>query len=348
MSKKGKKFGSRRTQSSLGRSQKIVCIGGGTGVSVVLSGLKKYPINLSAIVSMADNGGSNRVVRDEFGLLPTSDLRQCFVALAEDSNGLEQSLRKLFTYRFNKGKGFKGMTFGNLFMVALTDIFGSQTEAIKKTSQILKIRGKVLPVTLTDSNLVAIYENGTKVVGERFIDEPKHNGRLKIKKIYLQPEAKAYPEAVQAILKADQIVIGPGDLYTSLIANLLVKGIAEALRKTRGKIIYVLNLMTKYGQTYDFTAKDHILALEKYLGKNCLDFVLVNSRPLPKASLVKYKREKERQVIDDLKDGYFKVIRADFLSKKETKKIPGDILRRSLIRHDPNKLARVISSLCRQ
>jgi len=325
--------------------KKIVCLGGGTGVSVVLSGLKKYPINLSAVVSMADSGGSNRVIRDEFGLLPTSDLRQCLVALSEDSNDPAQSLRKLFTYRFNKGRGLKGMTFGNLFMVALTDIFGSQIEAIKKTSQVLKIRGKVLPVSLINSNLAAIYEDGTKVVGEHFIDEPKHDGRLKIKKIYLQPKAKAYPGAIRAILEADLIVIGPGDLYTSLIVNLLVEGIAEALRKTRGKIVFVLNLMTKYGQTYGFTAKDHIQALERYLGKNCLDFVLVNSKPLPEVALKKYKKEQEFPVVDNLKDNYSKIIRSDFLSKKETKNIPSDILKRSLIRHDPNKLARIILSL---
>ena len=135
-----------------------------------------------------------------------------------------------------------------------------------------------------------------------FRSEPKHDGRLKIKKIYLQPKTKAHPEAIRAILEADLIVIGPGDLYTSLIVNLLVKGIAEALRKTRGKIVFVLNLMTKYGQTYGFTAKDHIRALERYLGKNCLDFVLVNSKPFPEVSLKKYKKEQEFPVVDNLKD----------------------------------------------
>jgi len=328
--------------------RRIVCLGGGTGTSVVLAGLKKYPVNLSAVVSMVDSGGANRIIRDEFGLLPTSDLRQCFVALAEDNNDSEQSLRKLFTYRFHKGRGFKGMTFGNLFMVALTDIFGSQIEAIKKTSQILKIRGKILPATLTDSNLVAIYENGRKVIGEHLIDEPEHDGKLKIKKIYLQPKAKAYPEAVKTILSADLIVIGPGDLYTSLVADLLVKDIVKALRKTRAKIVFILNLMTKYGQTYGFTAKDHIRILEKYLGKNCLDFVLMNSKPILKVALRKYKKEHEFPVIDDLKDSYFKVIRADFLSEKETKKVPGDILKRSLVRHDLNKLAKLILKLCKQ
>jgi uncharacterized cofD-like protein len=326
-------------------NKKIVCIGGGTGVSVTLSGLKKYPVDLSAVVSMADSGGANRIIRDEFGLLPNSDLRQCFVALSEDSNSSEQSLRKLFTYRFHKGRGFKGMTFGNLFIVALTDIFGSQIKAIKKTSQILKIKGKVLPVTLNNSNLVAIYENGKKVIGENFIDEPRHDGKLKIEKVYLQPKAKAYSEAVKAILDADTIVIGPGDLYTSLITNLLVEGISRALQKTRAKIVYVLNLMTRYGQTYNFTAKDHVQVLEKYLGRNCLDFVLVNSSPIPKTALKEYKREKEAPVIDNLKNNHFKVIRGDFLSRKAIKKVPGDILRRSLVRHDSDKLAKIILSL---
>ena len=315
---------------------------------MVLFGLKKYPVDLTAVVSMTDSGGANRIIRDEFGLLPNSDLRQCFVALAEDNNDSEQSLRDLFAYRFHKGRGFNGMTFGNLFMVALTDIFGSQIEAIKKTSQILKIKGKVLPVTLDNSDLAAIYENGKKIVGEHFIDEPKHDGRIKIEKVYLQPKARAYPEAVKAILGADLVVIGPGDLYTSLITNLLVEGIPGARKKTQAKIIYVLNLMTRYGQSYNFTAKDHVQTLEKYLGKNCLDFVLVNSSPIPKAALSEYKKEKEAPVIDNLRNNNFKVIKGDFLSRKAIKKVPGDILRRSLVRHDSDKLAKAILKICRQ
>jgi len=332
----------------MSKLKKIVCLGGGTGTFTVLSGLKKYPISLTAIVAMTDSGGSNRVIRDELGLLPTSDLRQCFVALAEDKNSSEQVLRELFIYRFNKGKGLKGMTFGNLFMAALADIFNSQTEAIEKTSQILKIKGRVLPVTLTSSDLIAVYENGKKIIGEHFIDEPKHRGSLRIKKIYLKPQAKAYPETVKAILGADLVVIGPGDFYTSLIANLLVEGIVGALKKTRAKIVYVLNLMTRYGQTYGLGAKDHVKILEKYLGGKRLDFVLVNSKPIPEQSLKKYKKEREFAVFDDLRDDYFKVIRTDLLSKKETKKVAGDTLRRSLVRHDSNKLAKVIHKLCRQ
>jgi len=328
----------------MSKDKKIVVIGGGTGSFAVLSGLKKYPVDLSAVVSMTDSGGSNRVIRDELGLLPTSDIRQCFVALAE--NGKEQSLRKLFIYRFSKGNGLNGMTFGNLFLAALSDISGSQIEAIKKTSQILKIKGKILPVTLTDSNLVAVYENGKKIVGEHLIDEPKHSGKLKIKKVYLKPKAKIYPQTKKAILNADLVVISPGDLYTSIIAALLTEGIVKTLKKTKAKVAYVMNLMTRYGQTYGFTAGDHIRILENYLDKNCLDYVLVNVKPLSRSALAKYKKVKEFPVVDDLKDDYFKVIRKDFLSKKETKRVPGDILKRSLIRHDSNKLARVLFKLC--
>ncbi len=327
----------------MSKTKKIVVIGGGTGSFTVLSGLKKYPADISAVVSMTDSGGCNKVIRDELGLLPTSDIRQCFVALAEE--GKEQSLRKLFIYRFSKGNGLKGMTFGNLFLAALSDIFGSQMEAIKKTSQILKIKGRILPVTLTDSNLVAIYENGKKVIGEHLIDGPKHNGKLKIKKVFLKPKAKLHQEVKNAILKADLVVIGPGDLYTSLIAGLLTEGIAGALKKTKAKVVYVMNLMTRYGQTFGFTAKDHIQVLEKYLGRDCLDYVLINTKSMPKSALAKYKKVKEFPVVDDLKDSYFKVIRGDFLSKKETKRIPGDILKRSLIRHDSNKLAKALFKL---
>jgi uncharacterized cofD-like protein len=322
------------------KKKKVAVIGGGTGSFTVLSGLKKYPVDISAIVAMTDSGGSNRVIRDELGLLPTSDIRQCLVALSEDEK--EQSLRKLFNYRFSKGNGLNGMTFGNLFLAALADIFGSQMEAIEKTSQILKIKGKILPVTLTDSNLVAVYENGKKLIGERFIDEPKHSGKLKISRAFLKPKAKLYSGAKGAILSADLVVISPGGLYTSLIAALLTEGMAKSLKKTKAKVVYVMNLMTRYGQTLGFTAKDHIRVLEKYLGKNCLDFVLVNTKPIPKSALIEYKKEKELPVIDDLENSYFKVIRGDFLSEKETKHLPGDIIRRSLIRHDSAKLAKAL------
>jgi uncharacterized cofD-like protein len=326
-------------------AKKIVCLGGGTGTSTTLSGLKKYPISLSVIVSMFDSGGANKVVRDEFGLLPVSDLRQCFVALAEEGNGFN-TLRDLFMYRFHNGNGIKGMTFGNLFMVALSDILGSQRAAIETTGKILKIKGRVVPVSMSKADLVALYENGMEIVGESLIDEPEHDGRIKIKKVYLKPEAKAYKDAIKEIINADMVVIGPGDLYTSLIANFLAKGIPDAIRKTKAKVVYVMNLMTKYGQTCGFKAADHIRVLEGYLGRN-IDYVLVNSKALPRSAVIKYKKQSEEPVLDDLKNNYYKVIRKDLLSEKETKKVPGDILKRSLIRHDSDKLAKELIKICK-
>lgn len=326
------------------KRKKIVCIGGGTGTSVVISGLKKYPVDLSVIVAMSDSGGSNKIIRDEFGLLPTSDIRQCFVAFSESNNESEDLLRKLFMYRFHKGEGIKGNTFGNLFMAALADILNSQEEAIKKTGEILNIKGKVIPVTLNDSTLVAIFENGMKIVGEHEIDMPEHDGSLRIDKLYLEPESVANPEAVEAILNADLIVIGPGDLYTSLVPNFLVKGIKEALTKTKAKKVFVLNLMTRYGQTSGYSAKDHIEDLEKYIGK-ILDFVLVNSKSISTEILKKYENEKAFPVKDDLEQNDFDIIRNDLLSGQETKKIQADIVDRSLIRHDSDKLAKTIINL---
>lgn len=323
----------------------IVCVGGGTGTSVVSSGLKKYPVNFSVIVSMSDSGGCNQRIREEFGFLPFSDIRQCFVALMDDNTHFGKVFHDLFDYRFNKGSGITGMTFGNLFLAALSDIFKSEKEAIDKTGEILNIFGRVLPVTLSKTDLVAIYENGEKIIGEHFIDEPEHDGEIKIKEVLLKPFAKANSEAIKAILDADLIIFGPGDLYTSLIPNLLVKGIKEALNKTQAKLVYVLNLTTRYGQTFNFTAKDHVTILEKYLGKK-LDFILVNSAPIPKNIINNYKKEKSIIVVDDLKN-VSGVVKSDLLNRKKIKRNSSDILKRSLIHHDAGKLAKVIISLCK-
>lgn len=325
---------------------KIVVIGGGTGTYTVLSGLRDYPLNLTAIISMADSGGSNRVLRDEFGILPTSDIRQALVALA-DEKGDREIFRKLFTYRYHQGTGIAGMTFGNLFMAALADIFGSQLRAIKETGKVLHIKGKILPVTLDNVQLLARYENGFQVVGEHYIDEPRHNGKLKIVDLETVPQAKAYGKALQAILKADLVVIGPGDLYTSIVSNLVVKGIVEALKQTQGKVVYVMNLMARYGQTYKFTAKDHIKVIEEYLGKKTLDYVLINNNTnFPHKILVKYKEENSFPVKDNLgRKANFKIMRTDLLSRLVFKKAAGDQLQRSMIRHHPVKLAKALLSL---
>ena len=293
---------------------------------------------------MFDSGGSNKVIRDEFGLLPTSDIRQCLIALSEVDDSSDGLLKQLFMYRFHQGEGIKGNTFGNLFMAALADILGSQEQAIKKTSQILKIKGRILPVTLDDSNLVALYENDLKVAGEHEIDMPEHDGQLRIEKVWLEPESKANPKAIEVILNADLVIIGPGDLYTSLMSNFLVKGIRGALEETMAKKVFVLNLMTRYGQTFGYSAKDHIEDIEKYIGR-ILDFVLINSKSIPSKILKKYEKEKAFPVEDNLEKDYFNIIRDDLLSEHETEKIKEDVLDRSLIRHSSDKLAKVIISL---
>lgn len=323
----------------------IVCIGGGTGTFVVLSGLKTNPLlNLSAIVTMSDSGGSNKRIRDEFGLLPTSDIRQCLIALSAEK-GKTGLIRQLFMYRFEKGEGIRGMTFGNLFMAALSDILGSQKEAIRQTGKVLRINGTVIPVTFDDSNLFATYENGKTVTEEHLIDEPEHDGKLKITKIFLQPEANANPEALDAIAKADLIILGPGDLYTSLLPNLLVQGISEAIKKSSAKKVFVMNLMTKYGQTYGFSAADHVAIVEQFIG-NSLDFILLNSSVYPQDILEKYEDMREYPVVDDLSEkAYYKVVRGAIVGEQEIAKASSDTLARSLIRHDSEKLAKELEKL---
>lgn len=319
----------------------IVCIGGGTGTFVTLKGLKHFPVNLSAIVTMSDSGGSNKRIRDEFGLLPTSDIRQCLVALSDENGGIG-ILRKLFMYRFEKGQGISGMTFGNLFMAALSDILGSQEAAIQQTGKVLRIQGTVIPVSYTDTNLFAEYENGEVLSEEHLIDEPPHDGKVKISKVYLKPKADANPEALAAIKNADLIVLGPGDLYTSLIPNLLVDGVAEAIEKSKAKKVYILNLMTKFGQTYNFSAADHVGVLQALLGDS-LDAVVINNSPLSRHALEVYAKYQEIPVIDDLTaTTKLDVIHADVASRQITKKAKTDALVRSLIRHDSDKLANTL------
>jgi uncharacterized cofD-like protein len=324
----------------------IVVIGGGTGTYTLLTGLKKYPVDISVIVSMMDSGGSNRVIRDEFGLLPTSDIRQCIVALAsEDSLRL---LRKLFTYRYNQGTGIAGMTFGNLFMAALTDVYGSQDAALQRTSEMLDVKGEIIPVTQENTNLVARYDNGKQVLGEHYIDEP--DGDLcahRIVELSVFPPARANKRALKAIREADLVVLGPGDLYTSIICNLVIGGMDKALRDTKAKLLYAMNLMTKYGQTSNFTAKDHLSELERYIGLNTVDICLVNNGDkFPKGVLSRYKEEKAHPVKDDLNGKMgLKVVRRSLISPKVFTREKGDNLSRSLVRHDSKKLAKVIMSL---
>ena len=332
--------------------KKIVVIGGGTGTFTVLSGLKKYPqFELSAIVSMMDSGGSNRVIRDEFGLLPTSDIRQVMVALA--SNSSDRVLRKLFTYRYSKGKGISGMTFGNLFMAALSDIYkGDQRKAIEETCKILNVSGDIIPVTYDKTDLVATYANGNKVSGEHNIDEPKKSqGEFKITQLEVVPSAKANKDAITAISDADYVILGPGDFYTSTLSNVVVGNISSALKKTRANIIFIVNLMTKFGETNGFKATDFIYEIKKYIGRAPDVVIIDNSDSFPEKIIEKYKTENARPVEDDLgadnpilKD--ITIIRKKIVSDRVYSKAKSDILKRSLIRHDSVKLARVILEYC--
>jgi len=313
--------------------KKIVVIGGGTGVFTVLTGLKNYPFHLSAIVTTADDGGSSGILREEFGILPPGDIRRVLVALSSNS----PVLANLFNYRFENGTGLKGHSFGNLFLIALEKITGDFNQAVKEASKILGIKGKVIPVSLDYTRLFARLENDFLVVGESNIDVPKHDGSLFIEEVFLNPEPKANKEAIKAIKEADVIIAGPGDLYTSIIPNFLVKGIKEAIKKSRAKKVYICNTMTKYGETNKFTAEDFFATLEKYLGKGVIDYFLVNIEKPKNCYLGKYNKEKAELVKYDKKI---------LNSWKKPKVIFARLLRQGpLLRHDSKKLAKVISNI---
>lgn len=329
---------------------KVVVIGGGTGTFVALSGLKKYPnLDLSVIVSMMDDGGSNRIIRDEFGYLPTSDIRQCLIALSSEDT--DKTLRELFNYRYNAGTGISGMTFGNLFMAALTDIYkGDQDKAIEETCKILHVKGKVIPVTFDKTNLVAKYENKKEVLGEHNIDEPDpEQGQYRILDIDTMPKAKLNPKVATAIQKADIIVLGPGDLYTSVLCNLVIGDLSQKINKSKAKKVFVINLMTKFGQTNNFKASDFVYEVEKYLGRDTIDYYLINdSTKYPPNLLERYSEEASVPIVDNLNEiqnRKFKVVRENIVSNKVYKKQKSDLLARSLIRHDSDKLAKAITSL---
>ncbi len=310
---------------------------------MILSGLKKYPIDLSAIVSMADDGGSSGVLRDELGVLPPGDVRQCLVALSESS----QVLRELFNYRYSGG-GLSGHSFGNIFLSTLEKVSGGFDEAIKEVGHILRIKGRVMPVTLTSTRLIAVLKNGKKIIGENKIYS-NSSEMLNLKKLYLKPAAKVNPEIIDAIKQADKIIINPGDLYASLIPNFLVKGLCGAIIKSKAKVIYVSNLMTKPGQTDGFTLVDYVKILEKYLGRGTINYVIYNKEKPDKKILKKYLRQGEDLVaIGDLSElPKVKLLSYNLLSHKVYLAKKSDALNnlRSLIRHDSDKLAKAIYDL---
>ncbi|MDE2015209.1 MAG: YvcK family protein [Patescibacteria group bacterium] len=314
---------------------KIVIIGGGTGVFTVLSGLKNYFYNLTAIVTMADDGGSAGILREDFGILPPGDVRRALVALAKTDN---KALSRLFNYRFHEGAGLSGHNFGNLMLTALTRITGSFEKAISEASRILASQGEVIPVTRQMARLYAKLENGQVIKGETNIDIPSHDGNIKIKQVWLKPAAKLNPRARKAILEADAVILGPGDLYTSIIPNILVRGMGQILKKTEGKIIYFVNTMTKHGETNGFQASDFLRTMEKYLGKDVIDYVVVNGKKPNTKRLKSYTAENSSLVKYDKKN-----------FRENLKIFVADVIRsRGFMRHDPGKTARLIKKLIRQ
>ena len=313
----------------LSKGPKIVAIGGGTGLSSILEGLKEYTSNITAIVTVADEGGSSGRLREEFDILPPGDIRNCLVSLAE----APQLMRDLFQYRFKGGEGIKGHSFGNLFITAMTKITGSFKDAVKESSIVLAIRGRVLPSSLDKIRLKAEYSDGTAKVGEDKIPEEEKS----IKRIDLMPQdAKPNPEAIEAIRGAEIIIFGPGSLFTSVIPNLLIDQIREELVKRNIMKLYICNVMTQHGETDGFTAFDHCNMIIDHTKKGVVNCCLVSSGRLKHGLLIKYAQEKSFPVIFDREK--FKKMGIDVFE--------GDVVSRiNYLRHDSYKTAKAIINI---
>ena len=322
------------------RIPNIVVIGGGTGSSIVLKALKKHNCNLSTIVPMGDSGGSSGRLREELGILSAGEIRQRIIALADQS---ENELVSLLDYRFEKGNELKGHNLGNILIAGLTEFYGSQEKAIETLSRMVNAKGKIIPSTWDRFELVAEYENGKKIIGEHFIDESNEN--VRISRLYTQPIAKANPQAIEAIKNADFIIFGPGDLYSSVLHNIVVDGIAQAIRENRAKKIFICNLMTTE-ETKGMDLQDFIDEMEKYIGAKVIDTVVVNSKELPAEVVKMYENMGHfpvKTVLDERKR--VGILHGDLLAEEPYKKISSDVLQRSMLRHDTDKLGPLLFGL---
>ncbi|MBN2483783.1 MAG: YvcK family protein [Candidatus Omnitrophica bacterium] len=317
----------------LSKGPKIVTIGGGTGLSSILEGLKEYTANISAIVTVADEGGSSGRLREEFGILPPGDIRNCLVSLAE----VPQLMRDLFQYRFQEGNGIKGHSFGNIFITAMTQVTGSFRDAIEESSRVLAIRGRVIPASLANVRLKAEYVDGTSLEGEDKINQ-QHKS---IKNISLLPQdVQANPEALEVIKDADIVIVGPGSLFTSILPNLLIKAVKDALlKRTDIMKIYLCNVMTQHGETDGYTASDHLETLIGHAGRGVLNTCLVNCGKLDPELLLKYAQEKSFPVLPDVSR----------IEKNNVLVFEDDIVSRTdYLRHDPFKTAKYIINIYNQ
>lgn len=317
--------------------KKIVTIGGGTGSYTVLSGLKKYDVNITAVVSMADDGGSTGRLRDELGVLPPGDVRQCLVALSKQT----KALRDLFNYRFESGQ-LKGHSMGNIFLSAAEKMEGDFSEGLKTVGKILNIKGLVLPVTEDDVNLIMKLKNGEVLKGQNEINHNFEIQKTGIEKIYLEPKASPNQEAIAKIKEADIIIIGPGNHYCSVIPNLIVEGIPEAISKSKAQVIYISNLVNKNGHTDDFSLSDYVESINSFFLKPRIDKVLFNTTEPSEKLKEKYKSQGENLIKFGEVD--CEVIKADILSRIEPKYSKSDSISemRSFIRHDSDKLVKEI------
>ena len=317
----------------LNRGPKIVAIGGGTGLSTMLKGIKKITNNITAVVTVGDDGGSSGKLREELGVLPPGDIRSCIAALADD----EDLVAKLFQFRFKECSGLTGHSFGNLFLTAMCAITGDMVRAVKESSKVLSIRGRVLPSTLDDMRLVAEMDDGTIIKGESNIPE---SGK-KIKKLFSEPDnCKPLEDVIWAIHDADLIILGPGSLYTSVIPNLLIRDISKAVNESKAKKIYVCNIMTQPGETDGFKVSDHIKVLLQHAKYNkIIDAVLVNN-DLPQELLVPYKDAGSEPVIvdrDEINKLGIEVVQKNLMEDKCYNDGHS-----SFVRHSPGRLARII------
>jgi uncharacterized cofD-like protein len=324
--------------------KRLVVIGGGTGSFTLLQGLKELTPNITSLVNMVDDGGSTGVLRDELGVLPPGDVRQCLVALSRS-----EKIRDLFNYRFEEGT-LKGHSFGNIFLTALEKQSGNFAEAVKTASEVLNIQGRVVPVTLDNVHLVLDGANGDKVYGERNIDIMRFGDSGQRPTLHLEPHATANPEALSAIKNAHYIVIAPGDLYTSIGPLLIVDGVGEALKTTWARIIYVCNLVSKPGQTQGFTVSDHAAEIERFAGGPILDYVLYNTAQPPADLLKRYAKDEEFLVAYDkavLRKASYRAIGGTFIGRTGGLRLAHDPLaaHRSLIRHDVPAITRALKYL---
>ena len=321
---------------------RVVAIGGGTGLSVLLQGLKRYvrpnpeqtipPVDVTAVVTVTDDGGSSGRLRREFDVLPPGDIRNCLVALSED----EDLLSRLFQYRFASGRGLKGHSFGNLFLTALTHITGDFPDAVRASAEVLKIAGRIYPSTGANVALEAWLEDGTRVIGETRISKSRH----RIRCVRLIPR-KAAPVAatLDAIAEADLITLGPGSLFTSVIPNLLVHGIPDAIRRSPALKAYFVNLMWQPGETIDFRASDHVRVIHQHAGGKLLDYAVLNVAPIAPAQKKRYAREEAQPVEND----------ADRIFQMGVKVMAANLLQESArVRHDPDQIAAMAVRLARE